>query len=687
MQIEDCRLQNGSRYVILQSAIPILQLLPMSSRPPVTTADYMVVALSPTLIFFLVGSLCFFLVEVFYQGQYPFRLLWVMAMFVMGIVALSRMAMEEGWAYAFLYATGLALVVAIAMATFIQIQGPLAPFGPFINLGLMALIWWSAYKLVWDCTLMDEGQDSSGEGLLQSIGLDQMNGETSAPVGQAASLRVPVEASSWHDDPAPSEIDTTPEARLFDWFQKLLEPDRRPHAPGKWVIYYSLAALPLFGLGQWFIPVEKLGSRRFAFWMMAIYVASALLLLLNTSFLGLRRYLRQRRLEMPLDMAATWLAVGTVMVAALLIAVYILPSPSPEYSLSQLDIFKSKNWDASRYSPGGPDGSDKGESQQKASKEGAEQQGGDKSDDKSGGKQSGDKSGQNNDGQNNKAQSQGDSKSGEKGGGKEQGKSGEKSESQQGEKGKGEKGDQSDDSKNGSQNKQSPGKQQSGGQSGKGGTSSKSQNDKSDSKNQDSKNQQNNSQGKPPSTPPQSKLNPSNLIPRIPASLGTLLKWLLYAAITIAAIYFAYIYRKELLAAWNKLLAELRELWEKWFGAKPPAAGEEQAVLATPPRTFASYADPFTSGLAARVPLPELVRYSFEALEAWGRDHGSPRATGQTPHEFAQQLGDLDNSVSREVKQLADLYCQIAFARSLPAGGVEMVRGFWKRLGGTRRAA
>ena len=62
-----------------------LILLRMASRPPVTTADYMVVALSPTLIFFLVGSLCFYLVEVFYQGQYELRLLWVMLMFVMGI--------------------------------------------------------------------------------------------------------------------------------------------------------------------------------------------------------------------------------------------------------------------------------------------------------------------------------------------------------------------------------------------------------------------------------------------------------------------------------------------------------------------------------------------------------------------------------------------------------------------------
>jgi Domain of unknown function (DUF4129) len=682
----------------------------LASRPPITTADYMVVALSPTLIFFLVGSLCFYLVEVFYQGEYPYRLLWVMAMFVMGIVALSRMAMEEGWAYAFLYAAGLALVVAIALATFIQVSGPLAPFGLFINLGLMALIWWSAYKLVWDCTLMDEDQDSSGEGLLQSIGLDRMNGETSAgPArGRGGVLGANDDASgeiSAAKDEGPPDFDgvtsavadNTPDARLVDWFQKLLEPDRRPHAPGKWVLYFSLAALPLFGLGQWFIPVANLGSRRFAFWMMAIYVASALLLLLNTSFLGLRRYLRQRRLEMPLEMAATWLTVGTVMVAALLIFVYILPSPSPEYSLSQLDIFKSKNHDASNYSPGGPDGTDQGESQQKTGSEEAEEQGGEEAADKGGGEKSGDQSGQNNAGQNNQAKEQGDSQGGDKGSGQQQGKNGEKSKSGEGEKGKGEKGkgekgkgekgDKSDQGKSDSENKQSPSKQQSGGKSGKGGSPSKSQNGKPEKQQESQKNQESKSQGQPPQNKPQSKFQPSKLIPRISSMLGTILKWLFYLAIAIVVVVFAYIYRKELLAAWNKLLAELRELWARWFGVKPSAELAEAARLAAPPRTFSSYADPFASGMAARVPLPELVRYSFEALEAWGRDHTSPRATGQTPHEFAQQLGDLDNSVSREVRQLADLYCQIAYARSLPAGGIEVVRGFWQRMGTTRRAA
>ena len=56
-------------------------------RPRPTTADYTVIAVSPALIMTLVGSLLFFLVEVFYQGQYEARLQFILAMFVMAGIA------------------------------------------------------------------------------------------------------------------------------------------------------------------------------------------------------------------------------------------------------------------------------------------------------------------------------------------------------------------------------------------------------------------------------------------------------------------------------------------------------------------------------------------------------------------------------------------------------------------------
>ena len=49
---------------------------------------------------------------------------------------------------------------------------------------------------------------------------------------------------------------------------------------------------------------EEAESRHFTFWLMAIYVGCCLGLLLTTSFLGLRRYLKQRKLQIPASMAS-----------------------------------------------------------------------------------------------------------------------------------------------------------------------------------------------------------------------------------------------------------------------------------------------------------------------------------------------------------------------------------------------
>ena len=46
----------------------------MSGRLDKTLADYLAIAISPVLIMTLVGSLVFFLLEVFYHGGYPGRM-------------------------------------------------------------------------------------------------------------------------------------------------------------------------------------------------------------------------------------------------------------------------------------------------------------------------------------------------------------------------------------------------------------------------------------------------------------------------------------------------------------------------------------------------------------------------------------------------------------------------------------
>ena len=85
---------------------------------------------------------------------------------------------------------------------------------------------------------------------------------------------------------------------------------------------------------------------------MVRYVASALGLLLTTSFLGLRRYLRQRRLEMPTEMAGAWLGVGAAMGVTILVLAMLIPRPNPEYAISSITgSLGSPARDANSYAP------------------------------------------------------------------------------------------------------------------------------------------------------------------------------------------------------------------------------------------------------------------------------------------------------------------------------------------------
>ncbi|MEX2176081.1 MAG: hypothetical protein WD872_17095, partial [Pirellulaceae bacterium] len=194
----------------------------MPRRTPETLADYLVVAICPALIMLLVGSLMFFLVEVFYQGQFQGRLTFVLAMFVLAVVCIARIAMEEGKAYATLYALPIAVLVGIALMRFVPGSG-------MFSLTVMAIVWGAAHKLTWDCTLIDDTQDASGEGLLQQMGLA---GDRTGQEAGTSSPATPPEATI-AAGPAPGAA-----AQAF--WQRWLAPDKRPHTPGVWVVLFSL---------------------------------------------------------------------------------------------------------------------------------------------------------------------------------------------------------------------------------------------------------------------------------------------------------------------------------------------------------------------------------------------------------------------------------------------------------------
>lgn len=262
----------------------------MVRKPTKTLADYMVIGISPVLVMLLVGSLSFFLTEVFYRGAAVASVRWVLFWFVLAVVLVSRMGIEQGATYAAIY--GLALAVATWL--YLVSVHPAALVGAV----LLGIVWWSAHKLTWDCTLIDDDEDASGSGLLQTAGEIRKFDSLSSPKEE----RTKATKSLHHSAPV-------------------------PHAPGRWVVYFSLVALPLFGIGQMLLPGGDTASRRAGFVFLFVYLAAAVGLLLTTSFLGLRRYLRQRYLPMPGVIAFGWLKFGAGVAAVVFLAALLLPRP------------------------------------------------------------------------------------------------------------------------------------------------------------------------------------------------------------------------------------------------------------------------------------------------------------------------------------------------------------------------
>jgi hypothetical protein len=305
-------------------------------REPPSLADYVVTALSPTLIMALVGSLAFFLLDILYAGQWTDRLRWTLFFFVVGAVLIGRVSIQIDTNRAWIYRLILGGAAFLAMWRFVEYpaDGTLSVAGPVINIIIVAVVLWSANKLTWDCTFVDESAEDGGGGLLEEVREEMLNSPPSPGfAGEGPGVRVDFEKPEEPSPPTP-----LPQSR-----------ERGGKPMGRWVVYFSLAALPLFGLGQALIPADDEGRRRYSFWLMTVYVGSGLGLLLTTTLLGLRRYLRQRKLQMPGAMTGLWLGVGAVLIAAFLIVAALLPLSHPQYSLIPIQPSGSADPNASRY--------------------------------------------------------------------------------------------------------------------------------------------------------------------------------------------------------------------------------------------------------------------------------------------------------------------------------------------------
>lgn len=593
----------------------------MSKSNP-TLADYAVSTINLLLIMVLVGSLLFFLVEVSYIGQYYGRILWFFFFYIFGSVLVACISTRPDiGSRAGFYGLVLGLLMWIALMYYVEFprQTLAADLGWAIHLAFIFLISWSTNKLTRECISEEEQRTPSGAGLLDAAGL--AGKKEADPEKEAEATKKKASARKKKKTRG-----------LIDWWERYQqyreEKKHRPRTHGVWVVYFSLAALPLFGLGQALIPATDLGRRQYAFWLMCIYVASGLGLLLSTTFLGLRRYLGQRRLEMPAAITTTWLFAGTGLIGLLLILGALLLRPYPEYSITNR-IFQV--------------GSPQGESSEWAMKV----------QDPTRGKGT---PGENSTEQKKQVGEKGKGKpnqSGEKGKGK-----GEKNNQNQKEQGDSKKNDSSTQPK---ENQKEPGNGQ-------------------------EENQQETTEGKTPSSfNPLAALNHS--WGEWFSWLAGMLKWVVLGAVILLVLFFLLKTFLSFLAnftLWARnLLNWFQTLWAGLWTRGPVTQRQQPETISNEARhkPFTLYRDPFLSGTAGQMSPVELIRYSFEALQAWSRERHLPGLSGETPLEFIRRVSQEFPPLETDSHTLFRHYATAAYAPQLLSTELEGdLRQFWLKL-------
>lgn len=609
----------------------------------------------------MISALANFLMLVVYRGGNPQRVAWTLAFFTMGTVAIARLAIEKDRTYSLGYAAVLGLAAFVVMSKFVSSQ----IFSAFI----LILIGYLSDRIVRDCTLIDDSIDSSGQGLMDSgrmfvkkqITSADDDGKVAGDNGQGGDGRQASVARA--------------------------KGGNGQNQPGRTVMYLALGALPLFGLGQFFLRSDAATWHR-AQWLLALYLFASLSLLVTTSFLGLRRYLRQRRVDMPSDVSVAWLTGGLAVIAAILFIAYIAPMPGAAIASFELpNLLDSPGTKASRYGWGdegadekSPDASSTANDPQQdqkevgsiRSQEGAKagNSGDGNREDGPAGKQKG---GQQSGGKDQSKSDQGESQKGNQSGQQskssqdqsdqqQSGKQNQGNQNQQNQgdrKGRqGDKGEQGDSKKNDGKNgEQSDSQQSDSGQSESGEPDDASENseaDQSGRQRSDSNRQSDASSAQQDDGGSQDDSGISDSMSNVIPAISGFVRFVILAVLFAVVAGYLWIHR-DAIAAW----------WRSLFGGQPEkeSAGSFEEFLESetqvPPRAFSSYRNPFGNEKDPR----RIVVITFQAFEAWSREQGSTRGKDETPSEFIRRIAATVPQMSTAASQVVDSYNRIVYGR------------------------
>ena len=172
------------------------------------------------------------------------------------------------------------------------------------------------------------------------------------------------------------------------------------------------------------------------------------------------------------------------------------------------------------------------------------------------------------------------------------------------------------------------------------------------------------------------------------STITDLFKWVFYFIIGLCILIFVCRNFAQIANSLAELLRQLRELLARLFGGgRTASAGEgtddETSQQHVPLPKFHDFQNPFATGRHEQLPPHELVRYTFEAFEAWARDGGHPRTPDQTPHELVRLAIAPQSSMHTEARRMAQLYSETAYGTgAVSREAASGLRRIWSMMQG-----
>lgn len=324
--------------------------------------DLLIDVLTPIMIFLMVYSVVFFLLDVRYvfTGRHDFYMRLVAFSFVMGCVAINRLVAREGSEESIMYvlvfagAIGLytlslnAFDVGSVAHTFLD-----RPWlSTIFNMTVVAVLWWVTNRLTHDCCV-DTDPQAGDVGLLRRTARRvQKQVERTEKSPEPIFVRKKKDSSILYNELVPYDP-TDPESNKPKVEPKIVEePTKRlpRRHPGVIIFYFAVPSMIIFSLGLRALQRGE-GMVTLGQIYLTLYIIAALSLLMLTSLAGVREYFRARRIHVPSAIGFFWIGLGTIMIAMVMLGAWRIPRPGLPPVLSVSTPREAALWESDRFTP------------------------------------------------------------------------------------------------------------------------------------------------------------------------------------------------------------------------------------------------------------------------------------------------------------------------------------------------